>query len=59
MPSADKKPRTLYDKVFRDHVVNESQDGTVLLYIGTMEINAWLVRSTADCEYQIDTLSMK
>ncbi|KAI4087672.1 MAG: hypothetical protein LQ339_008851 [Xanthoria mediterranea] len=33
MPSADKKPRTLYDKVFRDHVVNESQDGTVLLYI--------------------------
>lgn len=35
MPSADQKPRTLYDKVFRDHVVNESQDGTVLLYIGT------------------------
>ncbi|KAL8841805.1 MAG: hypothetical protein Q9205_005828 [Flavoplaca limonia] len=33
MPSADRKPRTLYDKVFRDHVVNESQDGTVLLYI--------------------------
>ncbi|KAL8997565.1 MAG: hypothetical protein Q9169_003183 [Polycauliona sp. 2 TL-2023] len=33
MPSADKKPRTLYDKVFRDHIVNESQDGTVLLYI--------------------------
>ncbi len=59
MPSADKKPRTLYDKVFRDHVVNESQDGTVLLYIGTTDINAWLVRSTADRETQIDTLFTK
>lgn len=34
MPSAVKKPRTLYDKVFHDHVVNEQEDGTVLLYIG-------------------------
>ncbi|KAL8670760.1 MAG: hypothetical protein Q9168_004721 [Polycauliona sp. 1 TL-2023] len=33
MPSADKKSKTLYDKVFRDHIVNESHDGTVLLYI--------------------------
>ncbi|KAL8914533.1 MAG: hypothetical protein Q9171_000886 [Xanthocarpia ochracea] len=33
MPSADKKPRTLYDKVFRDHVVDERDDSTVLLYI--------------------------
>ena len=33
MPSADAKPRTLYDKVFQDHVVNEQEDGTILLYI--------------------------
>lgn len=34
MPSADSQPRTLYDKVFQDHIVNEQPDGTVLLYIG-------------------------
>jgi 3-isopropylmalate dehydratase len=34
MPSATKKPRTLYDKVFEDHIVNEQSDGTILLYIG-------------------------
>ena len=34
MPSADKKPKTLYDKVSQDHVVNEQGDGTILLYIG-------------------------
>jgi hypothetical protein len=34
MPSADIKPRTLYDKVFQDHIVHERDDGTVLLYIG-------------------------
>ncbi|KZF25450.1 3-isopropylmalate dehydratase [Xylona heveae TC161] len=33
MPSAEKKPQTLYDKVFRDHIVNEAEDGTILLYI--------------------------
>ncbi|KEF59013.1 3-isopropylmalate dehydratase [Exophiala aquamarina CBS 119918] len=33
MPSADSQPRTLYDKVFQDHVVNQENDGTVLLYI--------------------------
>lgn len=59
MPSADKKPRTLYDKVFRDHIVNEGQDGTVLLYIGTIETSAWFVSSTADRENQIDTLFTK
>lgn len=35
MPSAEKKPHTLYDKVFQDHVVDERDDGTILLYIGT------------------------
>jgi len=34
MPSAAKQPQTLYDKVFNDHIVNQQQDGTVLLYIG-------------------------
>ena len=34
MPSADTKPRTLYDKVFQDHIVDERDDGTILLYIG-------------------------
>ncbi|KAH8691386.1 putative 3-isopropylmalate dehydratase [Talaromyces proteolyticus] len=33
MPGADKKPKTLYDKVFQDHIVNEQDDGTILLYI--------------------------
>ncbi|KAI9839220.1 MAG: hypothetical protein M1819_003213 [Sarea resinae] len=33
MPSAEKKPQTLYDKVFQDHVVDERDDGTILLYI--------------------------
>jgi 3-isopropylmalate dehydratase len=35
MPSAVKPPQTLYDKVFEDHIVEEKQDGTILLYIGT------------------------
>ncbi|OAP60071.1 3-isopropylmalate dehydratase, large subunit [Fonsecaea erecta] len=33
MPSIESSPRTLYDKVFQDHIVNAQQDGTVLLYI--------------------------
>ncbi|KAF1960744.1 hypothetical protein CC80DRAFT_437927 [Byssothecium circinans] len=33
MPSAVKPPRTLYDKVFEDHIVDQKQDGTILLYI--------------------------
>ncbi|KAL8723319.1 MAG: hypothetical protein Q9225_000371 [Loekoesia sp. 1 TL-2023] len=33
MPSANRKPRTLYDKVFEDHIVDEREDGTILLYI--------------------------
>lgn len=35
MPAPDKAPRTLYDKVLKDHIVNEQKDGTILLYIGT------------------------
>ncbi|KAI9892193.1 MAG: 3-isopropylmalate dehydratase [Vezdaea aestivalis] len=33
MPSAERKPQTLYDKVFQAHIVNEQDDGTILLYI--------------------------
>jgi len=33
MPSLVKGPQTLYDKVFYDHIVNERDDGTILLYI--------------------------
>ena len=36
MPSAVKPPQTLYDKVFKDHIVEEKEDGTVLLYIGML-----------------------
>lgn len=34
MPSAVSAPLTLYDKVLRDHIVDEKEDGTILLYIG-------------------------
>lgn len=34
MPGAVIPPRTLYDKVFEDHIVDEQKDGTILLYIG-------------------------
>ena len=36
MPSAVKPPKTLYDKVFADHIVDEKPDGTILLYIGDL-----------------------
>jgi 3-isopropylmalate dehydratase len=34
MPGIVKQPQTLYDKVFNDHIVDEKDDGTILLYIG-------------------------
>jgi hypothetical protein len=37
MPGAVPGPRTLYDKVLEDHIVDEKKDGTILLYIGTLE----------------------
>jgi hypothetical protein len=33
MPGLVKKAQTLYDKVFTDHIVDEKEDGTILLYI--------------------------
>ena len=35
MPSANQRPRTLSDKVFQNHIMDELEDGTILLYIGT------------------------
>ena len=37
MPSLVKGPQTLYDKVLQDHIVNEQEDGTILLYIGDVD----------------------
>lgn len=34
MPGAVTTPKTLYDKVLHDHIVDEREDGTILLYIG-------------------------
>jgi homoaconitase/3-isopropylmalate dehydratase large subunit len=39
MPGADKKPKTLYDKVLDHHIVNEQEDGTLLIYIGMLARN--------------------
>jgi 3-isopropylmalate dehydratase len=47
MPSAVKPPKTLYDKVFEAHIVDEKEDGTVLLYIGMHHAR------TADSVFQL------
>jgi 3-isopropylmalate dehydratase len=31
MPGIINQPQTLYDKVFSDHIVNEQEDGTILI----------------------------
>lgn len=49
MPGADKQPKTLYDKVFEDHIVNEQDDGTILLYIGMLYFMLFHV-----CEYFLE-----
>ncbi len=33
MPTSPAKPRTLYDKIWDDHVVEQTPDGTAILYI--------------------------
>jgi homoaconitase/3-isopropylmalate dehydratase large subunit len=58
MPAADKKPRTLYDKVFHDHIVNEQDDGTVLLYIGKHGHGVYLDEHVLT-RLQIDISSMR
>lgn len=61
MPSVDSQPKTLYDKVFSDHIVNEQPDGTVLLYIGRSFSHSCLPRleETDELEQQTDISSMK
>lgn len=57
MPSAVKPPQTLYDKVFEDHIVEEKEDGTILLYIGmACSVRSWFRMLT---NVQTDILSMK
>ena len=38
MPGALIGPQTLYDKVLRDHIVDEKEDGSLLLYIGKSRV---------------------
>lgn len=33
MPSTPSTPKTLYDKIWQDHIVDDQPDGTVLIYI--------------------------
>lgn len=40
MPSVTKKPSTLYEKVLESHIVDERDDGTLLLYIGKF-LHVW------------------
>jgi hypothetical protein len=60
MPAADKKPQTLYDKVFEDHIVNEQEDGTILLYIGThIPVRLLKISKELTPSLQTDTLFTK
>ena len=59
MPTADKKPQTLYDKVFEDHIVNEQEDGTILIYIGTNLFVRFLMNFWLTSSVQTDTLFTK
>lgn len=58
MPSATKQPQTLYDKVFNDHIVNQQDDGTVLLYIGMSGLESAYTDSLLT-RIQTDILSTK
>jgi homoaconitase/3-isopropylmalate dehydratase large subunit len=62
MPGADKKPKTLYDKVVDAHIVNEQEDGTILLYIGMRCFPPrffYTLAMNTDLALQTDILSMK
>ena len=58
MPSVDPKPRTLYDKVFESHIVDERSDGTILLYIGMIDALYFITERGLTRE-QIDIWFMK
>ena len=61
MPFIEKKATTLYDKVFNDHIVDEREDGTILLYIGTALRSLSVIQGLSEglMFAKIDTLSMK
>ena len=40
-------PRTLYDKIFEDHLVDRQDDGTCLLYIDRHLVHCLLYTSDA------------
>lgn len=57
MPLTMKPPQTLYDKVFEDHIIEEKEDGTVLLYIGMVDTAK--LKFLLLTKLQIDILSTK
>lgn len=59
MPSANRQPRTLYDKVLQDHIVDEREDGTLLLYIGETVKSTGMAYHMTDGKHQIDISFMK
>ena len=36
MPAIVQNPRTLYDKVLDSHIIDQNDDGTILIYIGML-----------------------
>ncbi|GJJ10765.1 hypothetical protein Clacol_004993 [Clathrus columnatus] len=62
MPAPVVKPRTLYDKIWDDHVVYQQEDGSALLYIDSRNAGRQVRRT--DCtlstvDHNIPTLSRK
>ncbi len=39
---------TLYDKIWRDHVIEEAPDGTCLLYVDRHLVHSGLVKAQAE-----------
>jgi hypothetical protein len=59
MPGVVKGPQTLYDKIFNDHIVDEKDDGTILLYVGEFSVMARRLGAEADLSIQTDILHTK
>jgi homoaconitase/3-isopropylmalate dehydratase large subunit len=49
MPGIVKGPQTLYDKIFNDHIVEEKEDGTIILYVGMSTLSIDTLDLVADC----------
>ena len=52
MPGIVKPPQTLYDKVLHDHIVDEKDDGTILLYIGEQYTGGSVASFSNSCSRQ-------